>query len=105
MNINIMDAAMNTIVTLPIYTADGDLNLFPAGISEVEVPIGKTELTSGKYSITVGVINADSKSVLTRVQGLCPFRVISDRVHWGMVVRHVVPQKVNFLPPHLQTKQ
>jgi len=101
MNVNIMDAAMNTVVTLPIYNAEEELNCFSAGLQEIVMSMGKVELTPGKYSITIGVIDSDTKSVLARVQGLCPFRIITDTVHWGMLVRHVVPQKINVLTPNL----
>ncbi len=97
MNVNIVDAAMNQIVTMPMYNSEGQLNLFPPGVLEVRVPVGVIELASGKYSITIGVVDSDTKAVLTRVQGLSPFRIISDQVHWGMVVRHVVPQNVEIL--------
>ena len=62
--------------------------------------MGTVELSSGKYSITIGVMDSESNEVLTRVQGLNPFRIISDRVYWGKLVRHVVPQKVDILAPY-----
>jgi lipopolysaccharide transport system ATP-binding protein len=99
MNVNIVDAALIPIVTMPMYNTDGELNLLPAGVLELKMSLGKVELTSGKYSITIGVADSATNEVLTRVQGLCPFRIISDRVHWGVVVRHVVPQKVDILAP------
>jgi hypothetical protein len=60
--------------------------------------LGIMELTSGKYSITIAVIDPETKEVLSRIQGLSPFRIISDRVNWGKLVRHVVPQKIDVLP-------
>jgi lipopolysaccharide transport system ATP-binding protein len=98
MNVNIMDAAMNQIVTMPMYTAEGKLNRFPAGMLEIQMSLGIMELTSGKYSITIAVIDPETKEVLSRIQGLSPFRIISDRVNWGKLVRHVVPQKIDVLP-------
>jgi len=101
MNVNISDAAMNQIVTMPMYNAEGKLNLFPAGVLEVQVSLGTVELSSGKYSITIAVMDSETKEVLARVQGLSPFRIISDLVHWGMLVRRVVPQKIDVLTPPL----
>jgi len=97
MNVNIMDEAMNHIVSMPIYNTEGKLNLFPAGMLEVQMSMGAVELSSGKYSITIAVLDAEMKEVLSRAQGLSPFRIISDRVHWGKLVRHVVPQKIEVL--------
>lgn len=101
MNVNIMDEAMNTVVTMPINNPEGELNRFPAGVLEIVMSMGTVELSSGKYSITLGVIDSETKEMLARVQGLSPFRIISDRVHWGKIVRNVVPQKVDVLTPPL----
>jgi len=99
MNVNIMDEAMNHIVSMPMYDTEGKLNQFPAGVLEVQMSMGEVELASGKYSITIAVLDTETKEVLSRVQGLSPFRIISDRVHWGKLVRHVVPQKIEVLAP------
>lgn len=99
MNVNIMDEAMNHIVSMPMYDIEGKLNQFPAGFLEVQMSMGAVELASGKYSITIAVLDSETREVLSRVQGLSPFRIISDRVHWGKLVRHVVPQKIEVLAP------
>ena len=101
MSVNIIDAAMNNIISMPIYDIRGKLNLFPAGMLEVQISMGAVELASGKYTITIAVHDSAAKDVLTRVQGLSPFRIIADRVYWGKLVRHVVPQKVVALPPRV----
>ncbi len=97
MSINIMDAAMQQIVTMPITNQAGELNQLPSGILEVNMSMGLIELTSGKYSVMIAVIDPETKEALTRVQGLAPFRVISDTVRWGKIVRHVVPQEIRVL--------
>lgn len=97
MNISIFDAAMNAVVTMPMYNPEGQLCMFPAGLLDVQMALGTIELASGKYSITIGIIDSNTNLVLTRVQGLSSFRIISDTVHWGTVVRHVVPQRIQFL--------
>jgi lipopolysaccharide transport system ATP-binding protein len=101
MHIYIMDEAMNPVVCLPVNNAEGTLNLFPAGILEVKMSMGTVELSSGKYSLTVAVMDSETHEALSRVQGLSPFRIISDRVQWGKLVRHVVPQQINVLTPPL----
>jgi lipopolysaccharide transport system ATP-binding protein len=101
MNVNIMDASMSTVVTMPIYNPEGELNRFPAGVLEIVMSTGAVELSSGKYSVMIGVIDSETNEVLARVQGLSPFRIIADRVYWGKLVRNVVPQKVEILAPTL----
>jgi lipopolysaccharide transport system ATP-binding protein len=100
MHIYIMDEAMNSVFCLPVHNAEGQLNQFPAGTLEVRISMGAAELTSGKYSITVAVMDGSSE-VLARAEGLSPFRIISDRVQWGTMVRHIVPQQIDVLTPPL----
>ena len=101
MHIYIMDEAMNPVVCLPVNNTEGTLNLFPSGMLEVQMSMGTVELSSGKYSITVAVMDPETNEALSRVQGLSPFRIISDRVQWGKLVRYVVPQQINVLTPPL----
>jgi lipopolysaccharide transport system ATP-binding protein len=101
MHIYIMDEAMNPIVCLPVNSTAGKLTLFPSGMLEVQMSMGAVELSSGKYSITVAVMDPETNEALSRVQGLSPFRIISDRVQWGKLVRYVVPQQINVLTPPL----
>jgi lipopolysaccharide transport system ATP-binding protein len=101
MHIYIMDEAMNPVVCLPVNNTEGTLNLFPAGMLEVTMSMGAVELASGKYSLTVAVMDSETHEALSRVQGLSPFRIISDRVQWGKLVRHVVPQHIDVLTPPL----
>ena len=101
MSIYIMDEAMNPVVCLPVNNTEGKLNLFPAGVLEVKMSMGAVELSSGKYSITIAVMDSETNEMLMRVQGLSPFRIISDRVHWGKLVRHIVPQQIDVLTPSL----
>jgi len=98
-HVNITDEAMNPIVCMPLHNTIGKLNKFPAGLLDVQMSIGKVELRSGKYYIMVAVMDSKSNELLTRVQGISPFRIISDRVHWGKVVRHIVPHRIVALKP------
>lgn len=99
MHVNIIDVAMNPVICMPVYNTTGDLNVFPPGILEVKMSMGKVELSSGKYYVMVAVMDSGSNEVLTRVQGICPFQIISDRVQWGDYVRHIVPQQIELLGP------
>ena len=92
---------MFPVICMPIYDTVGKLNMFPAGVMEVQMSMGKLELNSGKYNIMVAVMDSGSNEVLTRVQGFNPFRVISDRVQWAKLVRHVVPYQIDVLTPPL----
>ena len=99
MCVYIMDLVMHEVVCMPLNSPDGTLNLFPSGMLEVQMSMGTVELASGKYNIMVAVMDPKTNESLTRVQGLSPFRVISDRVHWAKLVRNVVPLQVNVLTP------
>lgn len=101
MHINIIDDAMNPVICLPVNNARGKLNQFPAGILQVKLSMGRVELSSGKYSIMIAVMDPETTEVLTRVQGLSPFRIISDKVQWGKLVRHIVPSQIKILTPPL----
>jgi lipopolysaccharide transport system ATP-binding protein len=99
MHVYIMDEGMNPVVCMPLSNTGGELNLFPAGILEVKMSMGAVELASGKYSITIAVMDSETIETLSRVQGLNPYRIISDRVQWGKLVRHIVPQQIDILTP------
>jgi len=94
----INDEAMNPVVCLPVISSEGRLNVFPTGTMTVQLPFGPVELAAGKYSIAVAVTDSETNEILSRVQGLTPFQVTSDNVHWGKLVRHVVPSQVILLP-------
>ena len=71
----------------PVQDHRGEmLNLDP-GDAQFEIPLGPLELCAGKYSFTIVVTRAET--ILVRVQGLLPFRVIADRTYWGKIVRPV----------------
>jgi lipopolysaccharide transport system ATP-binding protein len=101
LHVNISDEAMVQVVCMPVHNTDGKLYKFPTGVLDVQVSMGTVELTSGKYSIMVAVMDPGTNEVLTRVQGLSPFRIISDRVQWGKMVRHIMPQQIDVLSPPL----
>lgn len=98
MLVNISDEAMNQVITMPVCDSEGAFNRLPAGELEIEIKMGTVELSSGKYSMTLGVVDSLTNEVLVRVQGLSPFQVIADRAYWGKMVRNVVPRKISVHP-------
>lgn len=101
MHIYIMDKVMNPVVCLPVNNTEGGLKQFPTGILEVQMSMGAVELSSGKYSITIAIMDPRTNETLSRTVGLSPFRIISNKVQWGNIVRYVVPQQINVLSPSL----
>jgi lipopolysaccharide transport system ATP-binding protein len=90
------DAPMSHVICLPLQEPDGRMIPIPSGRIDIDVPLGTLDLTLGRYSMTVGVLDADTSEVLVRAEGLCPFRLQTGRVHWCKVVRPVRP---TLLPP------
>lgn len=99
MHIYIMDEAMNPVTCLPVNNTEGEQKQFPAGMLEMKIFIGEVELSSGKYSITIAVMDPNTNETLSRIRGLSPFRIISNKVQWGNIVRYVVPQQIDVLSP------
>lgn len=101
MQINISDEAMHQVVCMPVNNINGELKILPSGLLELKASMGKVELVSGKYSMMVAVMDIVSNEVLTRVQGLSSFRITSEKVQWGKIVRPIVPQDIQVLKPPL----
>lgn len=83
----IHDEAMAPLVCVPILGSDHDLLHIPAGLHDLDISLGRIDLNAGKYSFVVAVRDATTSVVLTRVQGLRPFRVFSSYTYWGRIVR------------------
>ncbi|MEJ2650140.1 MAG: Wzt carbohydrate-binding domain-containing protein [Sedimentisphaerales bacterium] len=94
---NLIDAAMDIVTTMPLHNSEGALNNFASGTMEIEMEMGVVELASGKYSFIIGVVDATTGEILSRVQGVTPFRVISNKVYGGKLVKYVVPRKIEVL--------
>jgi len=90
--LTIHDEAMAPLVCTPIQDADSRMLCLSSGEHLLEIPLGVVELNAGKYNFVVAIVDANTSVVLTRVEGLRPFRVFSDRTHWGKIVRPAVPQ-------------
>jgi lipopolysaccharide transport system ATP-binding protein len=88
----IHDATMAPLVCTPLHDASSQMLCLPPGEHLLDVSLGIMELNAGKYSFVVAVLDAETSVVLGRVAGLRPFRVLSDQIHWGSVVRPAVPR-------------
>lgn len=91
LQVYIMDEAMVPIICFPVHHLQGGLYLLPVGMFEITVPMGELELVSGKYSLTFVVRDSETAITITRVQGLSPFRVLSENAHWSKIMRISVP--------------
>lgn len=90
----IHDEALMPVICTPLAEADGRPTPFGPGEHELEVPLGALDLNAGKYSFVVSVQDAETHVSLARVQGLSPFRVYSERKHWGKVVRPATARRI-----------
>lgn len=93
----IHDEASAPVICFPVQDARGLLVELPPGEHRLELPLGHVDLNAGKYSFVVSVQDSVEKVSLARVQGLRQFRVFSDRVRWGKIVRPTVPRTVDAL--------
>ncbi len=87
--LHIMDQGINPVVAIPIELSkplfDGDRDR-----CRVNIPIGPIDLNAGSYSFVIGVQDLAANQAAVRLQGVAPFRVKHDRVHWGRIVRTAV---------------
>ena len=83
----IHDEAMAPLMCFPVQDAGSHMLLLGPGRHRLDIPLGPMELNSGKYSFVVGVRDPETHTVLARVQGLHPFRVLSEAAYWGRLVR------------------
>lgn len=85
----IHDEAMAPLMCFPIQGTDSNMLLLGPGQHRLDIPLGPMELNSGKYSFVVAVRDPESHTTFARVQGLHPFRVLSEATYWGRMVRPV----------------
>jgi lipopolysaccharide transport system ATP-binding protein len=88
--VHVDDATLTQMITVPTLTdTGGDLRL-PAGRHWVRVPLGRLDLNAGRYSVLVVVRDPITGITRCRHQGLAPFTIHADRVHWSKFVRPAV---------------
>lgn len=91
----IHDEAMAPLVCIPVHNAEGHALVLRPGTHRLNIPLGPVELNTGKYSFVVGIRDPETHTTLARVQGLHPFRVLSEATYWGRIVR---PAQTRQLP-------
>lgn len=94
-NLAIHDEAMLALVHIPLLDANSRVLMLPPGDHLLEIPLGSIELNTGKYSFVAGILDPNGSIVLGRMQGLRPFRVFSNHVAFGKIVR---PSAARFRP-------
>ena len=88
LSIYIMDNSISPVICYYASNqASHPLNKVPKGLTKLRVNLGSLELNAGRYSFVVAVSDPLTKQSLTRVQGICPFRIRADNVQWGQFVR------------------
>ena len=86
-SIHIMDQGLEPIVALVASESGTSSFAISPALYRVRIELGKIDLNVGKYSLVISIENADSRIRLARIQGFGKFRVISELMHWGRVVR------------------
>ncbi len=86
--IYIMDNSISPVIC---YYASSQtshpLNKISKGLTKLRVNLGSLELNAGRYSFVLTVTDPLARQSLTRVQGICPFRIRANDVQWGQFVR------------------
>jgi lipopolysaccharide transport system ATP-binding protein len=86
-NLVVVDASMTPIIAVPVYSSNGEAAALAGPHIEIDIPLGKIELNSGQYSITINITDISTREVLLKAQGLMPFRVRSSRTDWARIIR------------------
>lgn len=87
----IMDQAQNPVVCYPGIYPDWNLSVGEFGAASMRIPVGSMELNSGRYSWVIAITGRGDGACLCRLQGVAPFQIMAEQIHWGAMVRHVVP--------------
>ena len=85
--IYIADETMMPLVCMPVNNEHGDLLRCKPGTHKLFISLGSIDVVPGKYSLIVSFIEESSKRILLRSQGLTEFRVFSEKVHSGKIMR------------------
>ena len=82
----IRDLSSRPIITFLETHLDTDAVLRP-GVHRIGVDIPQIDLSAGKYSFVIALLDRSSGRCLARVEGVAPFRVKGSQAHWAPVVR------------------
>jgi hypothetical protein len=78
---------MNPVMCLPFVHHDWQPAEPGFHQATFRIPLGTLELNAGRYSFIVLLQEKSSQKNLARVQGLAPFTMQADAVHWATIVR------------------
>ncbi len=89
LSLYVLDQGLNPVMCFPDISHDWqpDTDGFHRG--SFRIPLGRIELNAGRYSMIVLLQERSTGKYLARAQGLAPFSVRANTVHWAPVVRHV----------------
>ena len=88
----IVELYLHTINVIPVVASKlinankQVINLRP-GTNELMVDLGVIELNAGRYPVMIAVLDSDTKTVMTRVEGVASVNVKKDTVDWGILSR------------------
>lgn len=89
LSLYVLDQGLSPVMCFPdiAHSWRPDTDGFHRG--SFRIPLGRMELNAGRYSMIVLIQERATGKYLARVQGLAPFSVRAQTVHWAPVVRHV----------------
>lgn len=94
LSVLVNDAAMTRLLTVPLR-AQGNTLVLPHGRHRLKVPMGVFDFNAGRYSFLLTLVDARTREIRYRHQGLAPFRIVADRFHSARLVR---PAEAIMLP-------
>jgi lipopolysaccharide transport system ATP-binding protein len=87
LSVYITDQGMNPVMCLPFVPHEWRPAESGRHQGIFRIQLGKLELNAGRYSFIVLLQEKSSQKNLARVQGLAPFTMQADAVHWATIVR------------------
>ena len=90
-DVYVHDEARHPVIIFPVRNNKGEALLFKPGDYQVEIPLGALDLNSGRYSLGLGVRDADLAIVMVHAEGFSPFRISAKEFHGGKIVRPTAP--------------
>lgn len=89
-SVNVVDETMSPIISTPVRESESKLLCVPPGEHQIKIPLWEIDLNGGNYSFIIAIKDVDTSILLARVQGLRPFRVLSDGAYWSKIVRPAI---------------
>ncbi|HRI11761.1 MAG TPA: ABC transporter ATP-binding protein [Verrucomicrobiota bacterium] len=104
--IHILDQSMTAqVISFPIKAISGAPSSLPSGRHRLRVPLGPLELNAGKYSFMLSIADTQTRVILLRLQGICPFKVYSDSVSWSQFIRPVTAVECDIASAPITSKR